>query len=229
MIGLLLLVSGVLWKISKSRSFQFFGEIIQRVETDQRIVALTFDDGPWNRRYTNEVIAILKEKDVKATFFVNGVGVEKLPDDARRFVEEGHTLGNHAYSHDPLVFKSLSTVREQIERTNLLIRDTGFEGEIFFRPPYGKKLFVLPWYLSNAGITTVTWDIEPESIVEIRDDSQLIASHVIDNIRPGSIILLHVLGSKNGESRESIAPIIDKLRGRGYRFVLLPELLMNDV
>ncbi len=219
------LLAGLLWKVSKARSFQFFGEIVNRVEAEEKIVALTFDDGPWNSKHTNEVISILKGLNVKATFFLNGRGIEALPGDTRKLVLAGHALGNHAYSHDRLIFKTYSEIKREVERTNEQIRSAGFQGEIFFRPPYGKKLFVLPYYLQQQGITTVTWDVEPESYSKISANADLMVEHVVSKVSSGSIILLHVLGSKNNISRQSLPQIIKKLRAKGYRFVLLPELL----
>lgn len=225
----LLLCIGVIWNISKARSFQFFGDIVHRVTTEEKIVALTLDDGPWNSKYAIEVISILKELDVKATFFLNGSGIEKFPDETKKIVLDGHALGNHSYSHNRLVFKTYSEIKNEIDRTNAHIRSSGFHGEIFFRPPYGKKLFMLPYYLNQQGITTVTWDVEPESYSEIKGSSNLIAEYVVSNAKPGSIILLHVLGSKNEISRQSLPLIVNKLRDKGYRFVLLDKLFEEDL
>lgn len=212
------------WSISRARSYQVFGELINRVETDEKIVALTFDDGPWNNKVTDEVITILDDLDVKATFFLNGLGIKDHPSVTRRLVLSGHDLGNHAYSHKRLIFKRFKEIKEEVESTSSLIRSAGFEGEIFFRAPYGKKLLVLPYYLKQQGITSVTWDVEPESYQQVRGNAQAIVEHVVSNTRPGSIIIMHVLGSGNSASRESLPLIIKELRDKGYRFVQLPEL-----
>src|SRR5688572_12693903 len=86
-----------LFKISKSRTFQLFGELIHRVDTTEKIVSLTFDDGP--TAFTQEVLDILKQKNVKATFFVMGSELEKNPQIGKDIVSLGHELGNHSYSH----------------------------------------------------------------------------------------------------------------------------------
>ena len=156
------------WNISRSRSYQVFGDLVNRVETDEKMVALTFDDGPWNNRITDEVIQILDSLEVKATFFVNGLGIKDHPGATKRLVLSGHDLGNHSYSHKRLIFKGFGEIKEEIESTTSLIRSAGFEGEIFFRAPYGKKLLVLPYYLKQQGITSVTWDVEPESYQQVR-------------------------------------------------------------
>lgn len=214
-----------IWTLSNSRTFQVFGDIVSRVDTDKKIVALTFDDGPWNARYTNKVIQILDKLNVKATFFINGRGIENNPEDAKHLVAAGHELGNHSYSHDRLIFKSYDRIKREIENTNSLIRSVGFSGEIFFRPPYGKKLLILPYYLNQNGITTVTCDVEPESYKKHSKSADSIADYVIDKSKSGSIILLHVMGSKNSTARESLPLIIHGLRNKGFRFVKLSELM----
>jgi peptidoglycan/xylan/chitin deacetylase (PgdA/CDA1 family) len=216
-----------IWNISRARSFQIFGELINRVETGEKIVALTFDDGPWNNGITDEVIAILKHHDVKATFFLNGLGIKDHPSATRRLVQSGHNLGNHSYSHNRLVFKGYDEIKEEVQSTSSLIRSSGFQGEIFFRAPYGKKLLVLPYYLKQQGITSVSWDVEPESYKNARRSADAMVEHVVSNTNPGSIILLHVLGSGNSTSRESLPLIIKALRAKGYRFVQLPELFQE--
>jgi len=223
-IVVILVCTVMTWSISRSRSYQVFGELINRVETDAKIVALTFDDGPWNNKITDEVITILDDLNVKATFFLNGLGIEDHPSATRKLVLSGHDLGNHSYSHKRLIFKGYEEIKEEIESTSSLIRSAGFEGEIFFRAPYGKKLLVLPYYLKQQGITSVTWDVEPESYQEVRRDAHEMTEHVVSNTRPGSIILLHVLGTGNSIAREALPMIIRALRSQGYRFVQLPEL-----
>lgn len=217
------------WNYSKSRNYQLFGEIISNVETDTKIVALTFDDGPWNSKYTEEVLSVLDELEVKGTFFLNGRGIEANINDAKKIVSSGHAIGNHSYSHNTLIFRGYEDIAEEVEHTNELIRSAGYVGEIFFRPPYGKKLFMLPYFLNKNGMTTVTWNVEPESYKEATKNSSSMVEHVVNNTDAGSIILLHVLGSKNGTSRDALPLIINRLRAKGYRFVLLPELFRENV
>lgn len=218
-----------LFRISKSRTFQFFGEIIARVETDKKIVALTFDDAP--TVHSDEVLDILAEKGVVATFYVIGQNIEKYPEEARNIVEAGHELGNHSYSHQRFLLKPLSFVELEIERTNQLIREVGYEGEITFRPPYGKKLFVLPWYLSRYDIKTIMVDVEAETFMpklESEEEKRDFAiDYTIEKTESGSIILLHPLCESCKPSRDAIEPIIDGLQAKEYQFVTVTELLEN--
>lgn len=212
------------WKLIDSRSFQFFGEIIQRRETSEPCVALTFDDGP-TQSFAEEILSILREKQIKATFFVTGAELEKHMTDGRRMVSEGHELGNHTYSHDRMIFKSSAFIREEIEKTDQLIRQAGYEGEINFRSPYGKKFLLLPRYLSETGRKNIFWDLEPESYETIAADSEKIADNVTENVRPGSIILLHVMYASRAESMKAVPKIIDRLKAKGYSFKTVSELL----
>jgi peptidoglycan-N-acetylglucosamine deacetylase len=225
-ITLLLGISYVLFNLSKSRTFQFFGGLVNQVTTSEKVVALTFDDGP--AIHTDEILTILKAENVKGTFFLTGNEIEKYPNDAKRIAEEGHEIGNHSYSHQRMVLKSPSFIKEEIEKTDELIRQIGYKGEIHFRPPFGKKLFVLPYYLDKHDRKSITWSIEPETYPEVAADSTKIAEHVIDNIEPGSIILLHVMYESRRESLHSVKEMITSLKEQGYKLVTVSELLTYE-
>lgn len=107
------------------------------------MVALTFDDGP--TKNGDQLISLLAKYNVKATFFLIGKEIETYPDGAIRIVQAGHQIGNHTYSHNRMVLKRPSYIKEEIERTDQLIRQAGYKGEIDFRPPNGKKLIGLPY------------------------------------------------------------------------------------
>jgi len=214
----------VFWQIGNSRTFQFFGELVPRIETTEKVIALTFDDGP-TPGFTEEILAILAEEDIKATFFLIGGDLEKNPGEGKRIVSAGHEIGNHSYSHTRMVLSSPSFVRSEIERTDALIAAAGYDKPVHFRPPYGKKLFTLPFYLSQHNRKTITWDVEPESFSTIANDTSEITQHVLENTRPGSIILLHVLYDPERKSLNAVRPVIEGLKERGYRFVTVSELL----
>jgi chitin deacetylase len=214
----------VLWQISRSRTFQFFGELIPRVDTSQKAVALTFDDGP-TVNGTDQILAILAEQNIKATFFVTGAELESNLEQGKKIVAAGHQLGNHSYSHVRMVLVSPSFVKHEIESTDKLIRDAGYQGEILFRPPYAKKLFALPYYLSKNGRKTITWDVEPESYPEIDADADKIVEHVLSKTRPGSIIIMHVMYPNRRESVKAVTKIIEGLKTEGYSFKTMSELL----
>jgi chitin deacetylase len=214
----------ILWQVNRSRTFQFFGELIPRVNTSQKVVALTFDDGPVPRA-TDAILSALEQEQIHATFFVTGAELEQHMVEGKKIVAAGHELGNHSYSHERMVLVSPSYVQREIEDTDKLIRDAGFQGEIFFRPPYGKKLFVLPYYLAKTGRKSITWDVEPDSYPEIAANADKIAEHVLAKAQPGSIIILHVMYPNRIESLRAVPKILQGLKAQGYSFTTVSELL----
>jgi len=213
-----------LWNIAKSRTFQFFGEIVPRVHTSEKVVALTFDDGP-TPKATDELLSILQQENIHATFFVIGGDLKEHLVEGKKIVAAGHELGNDSYSHQPMLLVTPSFVREEIEATDSLIRETGYQGAIHFRPPYGKKLFALPYYLSKTGRKTITWDVEPDSYPEVAARSEKIVEHVLSKTQPGSIIILHVMYSNGAPSMKAVRGIVDGLKAKGYSFKKVSELL----
>ena len=216
-VGLVLVLLVVIggYQLVSARSYQLGGGIlVDRVDTEQKVIALTLDDGPSDR--TPEVLRVLSDLDVPATFYLNGRDIDARPEHARAIVEAGHELGNHTYNHRRMVFVTRGTVAEEVEKTDTAIRGTGYQGPITFRPPYGKKLWALPDYLSDHYRTTVMWDVEPDSGV---------TADAVDQARAGSIILLHVMYGNGAESLAAIPRIVEDLRAQGYRFVTVSDLI----
>ena len=211
----------MLFQISDSRTFQFFGEIYPRIETSQKVVALTFDDGP-THSHTEEILSILREENVRATFFLIGGGMAENPGEAEKIIADGHEIGNHTHSHRRMWLASPDFVKAEIETTDELIRKAGYQGEITFRPPYGKKLFTLPYYLSEHNRKTIMWDVEPDTYAEKSDD---IIKYALEQTKNGSIIVLHVMYDSRAESMKSVRPIIKILREKGFEFKTVSELL----
>ena len=207
----------------KHDQFQLFGEMIYRVDTDRKIVALTFDDGPTPDR-TPEILNILDSEKVKATFFLNGNALESYPEAGRLLINSGHEIGNHSYSHKRMVFMSYSEVARELESTDKIIREYGYTKPIHFRPPFGKKLFNLPLYLKNNNIKTTTWDVEPETWGTPRATVAERIERGVKASKPGSIILMHVMHGDN-KSMNDVAPIIQQLKAAGYQFLTVSELL----
>ena len=214
----------LLWRISRSTTFQFLGQIVPRVNTSQKVVALTFDDGP-TTEVTEQLLATLAEQGVHATFFVIGAELEQNLAEGKKIVAAGHELGNHSYHHDRMIFVTPSFVAQEIEETDTVIRAAGYQGEIHFRPPFGKKLFALPYYLSKTTRKTIMWDVDPDSYPEIAADSDKIAAYVSSKVRPGSIVLLHVMYPSRRESLKAVSKIIEQLKAEGYTFKTVSELM----
>lgn len=226
-LSIIILALYLFFQLSKSRTFQFFGGLTQRVDTNDKVVALTFDDTPSPR--TDDVLEILTKRKVPATFYMVGHNIEQFPLEAKKIADLGMELGNHSYSHQRMVFKSLSVIDSEIQKTNRLIKETGYEGEITFRPPNGKKLLGLPWYLKQHNIKTIMWDVEPDTyasqLIEGADETAFLINYILDNTKPGSIILMHPFCEKCVSDRDALPIIIDKLQEEGYRFITVSELL----
>lgn len=207
------------YQLMNSRTHQLFGGLTEQVETTQKVVALTFDDGP--TKNVNQILSLLDQYHAKATFFLIGEEIVKHPEEAEKIAAAGHQIGNHTYSHSRMVFKTPSYIREEIEKTDQLIQKAGYNGEIDFRPPNGKKLVVLPYYLNKHNRDTITWNIEPDSYYTNAADK---VKYVTKNIKPGSIILMHPMYDDTGQELQAIEGILQALSKKGYTFVTVNKL-----
>ena len=212
------------FRLSKARGVQLAGELVTHVDTGDKVVALTFDDGP-QAAYTQGVIDTLEAHDAKGTFFVIGNDAAGSPDSLRKLVAAGEEIGNHTWSHPRLLAMSQGAIGGEIERTDAMIRAAGYDGPIFVRPPNGKRLLAAPWYLWRHQRTTVMWSLEPDSIAGIADDPDALVTYVRDNVRPGDIVLMHVMYPSRSASRAALPRILEALAADGYRFVTVSQLL----
>jgi peptidoglycan/xylan/chitin deacetylase (PgdA/CDA1 family) len=209
-------------RFASARTVQLLGALVSRVETRERVLALTFDDGP-RRGPVQTLLPLLAASQAHATFFVEGRELAQDLALGRELLAAGHKLGNHSYSHARMVLKSQNFIADEIERTDRAIRAAGQVGAILFRPPYGKKLLGLPWYLSKHDRPTIMWDVAPDDSAS-RTASQ-IAADVLAQVRPGSIILLHVMQASRRASLAAVPAILAGLSTAGYRFVTVSTLL----
>ncbi|MCK1988666.1 polysaccharide deacetylase family protein [Lysinibacillus fusiformis] len=208
------------YKLMNARKYQLFGNLTFQVETNDKVVALTFDDGP--TKNTDAILSLLDDYQVKATFFLIGKDIEGQPEEARKIAEAGHQIGNHTYSHKRMVLKSPAFIKHEIEKTDDLIADIGYTESIVVRPPYGKKLIGFPYYLNKHKRETITWNLEPDTFFTQADEK---VRYVKENIRPGSIILMHPMYDSTGNELQAIEKILQTLMDEGYTFVTIDELL----
>lgn len=207
---------------------QVFGQVYYQDKSQQRTIALTFDDGP-NEPYTSMVLDILDRYNVKATFFLIGMNVERHPDVARRILTSGHVIGNHSYSHDAnhALYPNPQIDIRRAQQSIFYV--TGVKPHLY-RPPHGKKT---PWELKQVRdekLVEVTWSISANEAT-IKSPKAL-AKAITDRERDGRIILLHdgygtEHGTKNADKTltvEALPLIIEKLQQDGYRFVTVPQL-----
>ncbi|WP_152362373.1 polysaccharide deacetylase family protein [Microlunatus speluncae] len=223
LVGLSLVLAGG-YQLMNARTLQVAGRLVHRVETPDKLIALTFDDGPTSSDEAAAILDTLAARSVRATFFVTGREVDRDPEAASRIVAAGHELGNHTWSHPRMIFRPPAEIAEEIESTDRVIRAAGYRGEITFRPPYGKKLLALPLYLAAHDRTTIMWDVEADSDGGPDQSAAEIAGRTLAHSRPGSIILLHPWHGRSA-TQQAIGPIIDSLHRQGYRFVTVSELI----
>ncbi|MDN5331497.1 MAG: peptidoglycan-N-acetylglucosamine deacetylase [Tepidanaerobacteraceae bacterium] len=204
-------------------------DIIRRGPEHFKYVAITFDDGP-DPVYTPEILDILKEKDVPATFFLIGKNVEQYPEIARRMVKEGHSIGNHTYSHRSLIPLAAAATREEIKKGEEAIKKATGVRTTLFRPPRGLYTAYARKFLKDERYTVVLWDVSTMDWAELPPAS--IVSNVVRHVKPGSIILFHdsgdLVGFKGGDRTNTVKAlpvVIDELKNRGYKFVTVDQMI----
>lgn len=214
----------ILNMFSKSTTMQIFGKLIEHGPMDKKCIALTFDDGP-DPDNTPVILDVLARHDVIATFFMVGEQIQKHKDLAQRVVGAGHQVANHSLTHQRMIFRGPRFIRDEIEATDRLLRAVGYEGEIQFRPPYGRKLFVLPWVLRKMGKTTVLWNVESHDTETQQTD--ILVKNIFDKIVPGSIVLFHDGGATKPGTWAALDQTIIQLKTQGYNFSTVLQL-MNE-
>lgn len=205
------------------RNSPVFGRALSRLPTNERHIALTFDDGP-NPVATPRILETLRSENVPATFFLLGRHVERWPEIAHRVAEDGHALGNHGYHHRKLHFRGPGYVRVDIALGTDAIADAAGTQPTLFRAPHG---FRSPWVTSIArelgqrtvGWTLGVWDSD-------RPGADVIARRAVDGCGPGTILLLHDgdgydAGGDRTQTAKALPRIIHELRERGFQFVRL--------
>ena len=215
------------YKAMASRTWQLTGHLVSDLATDDKVVALTFDDGP-TPADLDAILAPLRDRGVPATFFVNGSALSRAPEAGERLVAQGHELANHTWDHRRMIFVSDLEIERQLVPTDDRIRAAGQPGSPLFRPPYGDKLVGLPRYLAAHDRTTVMWDVAVEDFSGDAQSAREITQATVEQARPGSIILLHPWNGRIA-TQQAIGPIIDELHARGYRFVTVSQALGRAV
>jgi peptidoglycan/xylan/chitin deacetylase (PgdA/CDA1 family) len=187
----------------------------------ERVVALTFDDGPWPGQ-TNRILHILKQYKVRASFFMLGYLSKRNSALARQVADEGHLVGNHTIGHRTLTRLTAAAVDDQIERGEVAIAKSTGVTPAWFRPPGGDISPGVWSRVNHANLRVALWDVDPQDWRNPTPNQ--IAHNVVVNTRPGSIVLLHDGGGNRDSTIRALPIIIRSLQSRGYRFVTLDEL-----
>ena len=187
----------------------------KNVSIDDKVVALTFDDGP--SKYTDQILDILKKYNSCGTFFLIGNKVEFYSDTLRRMLEEGSEIGNHSYDHKLLTRLSKEAFQEEINKTQMAIKKvTGFTPTLF-RPTYGGYNNTLKSY---TDLKFVLWDVDSRDW-QVKSKEKIL-KNVLPNVKSGSIVLMH---DNHEYSVNALEDMIESLKKQGYKFVTVTELL----
>jgi peptidoglycan/xylan/chitin deacetylase (PgdA/CDA1 family) len=219
------------WWACSEPSSTFFRPVLIRGPREGKRCALTFDDGP-AEPFTQQVLDILREQRVPATFFVVGKNVERHPELLRRIVAEGHEVGNHTYSHLFVYFKSRRRMAEEIDRTQAIIEKVTNIRPKVFRPPYGARWFGLVPTLLERGMHMILWSATG---YDWKKDVQGITRASLRELKPGAVILLHdgrnALPATEVDRSRTVAALPDIIAGareQGYTFAPLKEFLPSS-
>lgn len=196
--------------------------VIKKFETDTPKVAITFDDGP-HPLTTMQILAILRQKKVKATFFVLGENAEAYPKIVKQIHDEGHELSNHGYSHTFFSTLSEAKYKKEILNTENIVSNIIGTKPVLLRPPGGHYNNRSLAVAEEMGYLMVLWSIDTRDWANVSVSNML---HTIEKARPGDIILLHDTRARN-HTIEALPFIIDMLQSKGYQLVTLSDLIFN--
>jgi peptidoglycan/xylan/chitin deacetylase (PgdA/CDA1 family) len=189
------------------------------VNASEKVVYLTFDDGP-SQRYTPLILDVLRHEHVRATFFVLGSRCAEFPQIVRRIHSDGHEIGNHGYYHESIVHKSDQWVQADILNSDRVIRQVCGESPLYYRPPGGLINQTEVHSIGKLGHPIALWTVDS------RDwnakSAQDIEENIETQVRAGSIVLLHDGVSNSRLTAEALPAIIQQLKTHGFSFSVLP-------
>jgi polysaccharide deacetylase family sporulation protein PdaB len=194
---------------------------VYRVNTPEKKVAISFD-AAWGADKTPELLEILKENNIKTTFFLVGFWVKDYPEMAKRIVVEGHEIGNHSSTHPNMGGLSEEKILNELTQTHKIIKDyTGYEAKLF-RPPFGDYSNRLIKTCRDFGYEVIQWDVDSLDWKDL--SASAITDRVVKRVKPGSIVLFH----NNGKHTADALPgILQAFKEEGFSVVPISELLLK--
>ena len=204
------------------RYYEETGHVVWGINAEEKIVALTFDDGP-HRKYTVDVLDLLAKYDAKATFFIIGENAEKNPELVLREFDEGHELANHTYTHPKKT--SIPNLEKELKKTNETIFGiTGFYPTLF-RPVGGQYTDNMIDAAVKEGYKVVMWSWHQDTEDWKNPSAKKIVKNVIRGTKPGDVILFHDGGGNREQTVKALEEILPGLQKKGYKFVTISELI----
>ena len=226
----LLILTGsisVLYYLFMSSYSQVFGKFIWHGDRSIKKIAITFDDGP-NNPYTEEILDILKQERVKATFFMVGKCILRDPDTAKKILNDGHVIGNHSLTHSFSNYLKSLSFKEEITANQKIIESTLGVIPALYRSPWLFRQPILLRTLKKLNLSPISGQFcHPMEVSQI--DSKKIANHVLKIAQNGSIIIFHdgkeSVGGNRLETVNALRIVIPALKRQGYKLVTVSELL----
>lgn len=200
------------------------GDIVWEVPTPNKVIALTFDDGP-DETSTVKILDLLKQYNAKATFFVVGNRVEKYPEIIRREVEEGHEVGNHSFSHPSFANIGSKKMMTELNKAQETIHKATGHDSVLFRPPGGSYNESMVQLCKTNGLLMVLWSWHQDTRDWRKPGVDKIVNKVLTNARNGDIVLMHDFVSNSTQTSDALEIILPELKKRGFSFVTISELL----
>lgn len=191
---------------------------------DRREVALTFDDGP--SQYTPEILETLRRTDTPATFFTIGSEIPDRPELIEEELGQGHTIGNHTQDHPPMGDLSPGDQKLQLKGQAAAMASTGAPEQRLFRPPYRSFSAATLELLRKQKLLMVLWSVDTQDYEGL--GAEEITQRVLDEVQPGSIILMHDGGGDRSQTAAALPGIIEGLRRLDLRPVTVPRMILDD-
>ncbi len=209
----------VIWGSANIQS-NFYTKTYCKADTDEKVIALSFDDGP-NKEHTPKVLSILEENHATATFFVIGKNIQGNESIIKKIDAAGHTIGNHTFSHSFFIdFKSKAGFMYELDATSDIVYNIIKKRMKFFRPPYGVTTPHLAGASKALNYDIIGWNIR--SLDTTNDKEEKIANRVISQIKPGAIILFHDTSEKTAQV---LKQTLNFAKENGFKIASVEELL----
>ncbi|GGG16273.1 polysaccharide deacetylase family protein [Paenibacillus aceti] len=213
--------------VPKNRAYyESRGDIVWEVPTQDKFIALTFDDGP-DAKLTPQILELLEKYDAKATFFVVGERVKRYPELVKKELAAGHEVGNHSFRHPPFDQLSHSSIKDELEQTQQVIFQTTGHKAVLFRPPGGVYNDNIIQLTKQNNLQLILWSWHQDTKDWAAPGVNKIVRKVLDNAHNGDIVLMHDFVYHSSQTPEALKIILPELKKRGFSFVTVSELLSH--
>lgn len=204
------------------KHYEEAGQIIWEIKTKEKVIALTFDDGP-HPKYTAQVLDLLEQYEAKGTFFIVGENAAKNPEIVLRMYEAGHELANHTYTH-PYSTSTFKIMKEIKQTNDTIYSITGFS-PIFFRPVEGHYTDAMVNEVVKDGFKIVMWSWHQDTEDWKNPGVKKIVNTVLKGTKEGDVVLFHDGGGNRKQTVKALEKILPELQKQGYKFVTISDLL----